>query len=140
MRDRERREFRSSSWPRQYGDGRGPDLSPIDRSQLARFRGDLGTDLHDAAADGAGFATDSVTALRAFVQQIRNGKAFDLPGDGVAIPVDGLTAALLRMDDRQGRVGRETAQLSPGPMAATEVPAVTLPFGVRQRFLDKSMT
>ena len=81
----------------------------------------------DPAVDGTGFATDSVAALRNFVRQIRNGQALILPGDSVRIPLDGLTAALLRMDDRQGRAGGETAVLDAGPVPAAKVPAAPLP-------------
>ncbi len=81
----------------------------------------------DPTVDGPGVATDSLAALRAFVEQIRNGKALALPGDDGTIPLDGLTAALLRIDDRQGRVGGETAILNPGAAPAAKVPAASLP-------------
>jgi Protein of unknown function (DUF1176) len=73
------------------------------------------------AVDGTTLATKSFIALRDLIEQIKNGKALTLAGNDARIPLDGLTAALLRMDDRQGRVGDETALLNPGPLPAAKV-------------------
>lgn len=73
-------------------------------------------------ADGTTVSTASLPALRALLGQIRDADAVALPG-GNAIPLAGLTAALLRMDERQGRVGTETALLNPGRAPAAQVPA-----------------
>jgi hypothetical protein len=60
-------------------------------------------------------------SVRAFVHRIRNGAALGLGGD-TTVPLDGLSAALLRMDAAQGRVGGVTALLNPGAKPASEVP------------------
>ncbi len=73
--------------------------------------------------DVQGFTTSSLAVVRNFVQQVRNGTALDLPGDDTTIPLDGLTAALRRMDERQGRVAGETAFLTPGTAPSEKVPA-----------------
>jgi Protein of unknown function (DUF1176) len=75
------------------------------------------------AADGADLTTDSPAAIRDFVTRIRNGKTLSLLDDDTIVPLDGFTAALLRMDERQGRLGGETALLNPGPARADKVPA-----------------
>jgi hypothetical protein len=64
---------------------------------------------------------EGLGAVRAFVQSVRNGVTLDL-GGGMAVPLDGLPAALLRMDQAQGRVGGVTALLDPGAKPASDVP------------------
>lgn len=71
--------------------------------------------------DGTTFVTEDEAAVRALVQAIRNGSEIELPGDK-AIPLDGFTAALRRMDARQGRTGTVTALLDTGPKPAQSVP------------------
>ncbi|WP_459674065.1 DUF1176 domain-containing protein [Acidisoma sp. 7E03] len=74
-----------------------------------------------SAEDGTTFVTEDEAAIRALVQAIRNGSEIELPGDK-AIPLDGFTAALRRMDARQGRTGTVTALLDTGPNPAQSVP------------------
>jgi hypothetical protein len=74
-------------------------------------------------ADSADLTTDSPSAIRDFVTRIRNGKTLSLLDNDAVVPLDGLSAALLRMDERQGRLGGETALLNPGPARADKVPA-----------------
>lgn len=61
-------------------------------------------------------------AARAFIQQIRNGNFLEFRGRNNRIPLAGLTAALLRMDERQGRLGTQTALIRAGKAAANRVP------------------
>jgi hypothetical protein len=77
----------------------------------------------ESGGDGSAFATSSPAVLRDFIERIRNGAALVLPGEDMTIPLDGLTAALRRMDDRQGRIGGATALLDLGPAPADQVPA-----------------
>lgn len=67
--------------------------------------------------DGTAFVSTDAAAIRALVQQIRNAPAITLPGD-TSIPLDGFTAAIRRMDARQGRTGGVTALLDTGPAPA----------------------
>lgn len=71
--------------------------------------------------DGSTLTTDDPAAIRALVARLRVGAM--LSAGGAEIPLDGITAALLRMDDRQGRVGGVTALIRPGPRPAGDVPA-----------------
>jgi hypothetical protein len=82
---------------------------------------------HLTSEDGETSATsDDPGAVRAIVQRLRNASTLTLGGD-VAVPLDGFAAAVLRLDDRQGRVGGVTALMRPGPLPAARVPAAPLP-------------
>lgn len=59
-----------------------------------------------------------------FVAQLCNANRVQV-GDAI-VPLSGLSAALLRMDDRQGRVGGATALIGMGPKAADLVPPAPL--------------
>jgi len=73
-----------------------------------------------ASADGETSATsDDLEAIRSLVQRLRNASKVTLGGH--EIPLDGFTAALLRADDRQGRIGGVTALLRAGPKASADV-------------------
>lgn len=77
-------------------------------------------------------ATLSVTqpaAVAAFVSRLRNGTKLQVGSDASAyVPLDGMVAALLRIDDRQGRIGGVTALIRKGPAPASQVPlAPSLP-------------
>jgi hypothetical protein len=72
--------------------------------------------------DFSTFSTDQPAAVDALIAQLRNARRLQL-GAHASIPLDGLVAALLRMDDRQGRVGGVTALIRKGPAPATKVPA-----------------
>ncbi|MEO9132411.1 MAG: DUF1176 domain-containing protein [Sphingomonas sp.] len=67
-------------------------------------------------------ATDDLGVIRAFVQTLRNGTKLTFGGDE-EIPLDGFAAAMLRMDERQGRLGGVTAVLRTGSLPASRVPA-----------------
>jgi len=60
-------------------------------------------------------------AIRALLGQLRQASTMSI-GDKAIINLSGLTAALLRIDDRQGRVGTETALVRKGPRPASAVP------------------
>jgi hypothetical protein len=72
--------------------------------------------------DGATLASRDPVAVRAMLKRLRVGKVLSL-GQGGRIPLDGLSAALLRIEVRQGRVGTLTAVIRSGAAAATTVPA-----------------
>ncbi|WP_423381928.1 DUF1176 domain-containing protein [Burkholderia sp. LMG 32019] len=79
-----------------------------------------------------GIATLSTTrpaAVAAFVSRLRNGTKLQFGEDASAyVPLDGMVAALLRVDDRQGRIGGTTALIRKGPAPASQVtPAPPLP-------------
>jgi hypothetical protein len=63
-----------------------------------------------------------------FLRKLANATSFKYRADGDehSIPLNGLKAALLAMDDNQGRVGGETALARPGPKPATAVPVAAL--------------
>lgn len=83
----------------------------------------LGAGWRSVTQDGVTtLSTDDATAIRAFVQAVRNGHEIELPGE-TAVPLDGLSAAMLKMDAIQGRVGTVTALLNQGAKPASEVPA-----------------
>ncbi|MGZ2747767.1 DUF1176 domain-containing protein [Burkholderia stagnalis] len=64
-------------------------------------------------------------AVAAFVSGLRNGAKLQAGSDASAyIPLDGMVAALLRIDTRQGRIGGVTALIRKGPAPASQA---TLP-------------
>ncbi|MCA8235370.1 DUF1176 domain-containing protein [Burkholderia cenocepacia] len=67
-------------------------------------------------------STTQPAAIAAFVSRLRNGKKLQIGSDASAyIPLDGMVAALLRIDDRQGRIGGVTALIRKGPAPASQV-------------------
>ena len=77
-------------------------------------------------SDGETLATsDDPGAVRAIVQRLRMASKLTLGGD-LSVPLDGFAAAVLRLDDRQGRVGGVTALLKTGPLPAARVPAAPI--------------
>ncbi|MCB8881945.1 DUF1176 domain-containing protein [Acidisoma cellulosilytica] len=71
--------------------------------------------------DGTSLTATGLGPVRALVNQIRNGAVLGL-GKTMTIPLDGIAAALLRMDAAQGRVGTVTALLDPGDKPASAAP------------------
>lgn len=72
-------------------------------------------------------ASRDQAAIRNFVGNLHQASNITIGADQV-VALDGLTAALLRMDDRQGRVGTQTALIRLGARPASVVPpAPTLP-------------
>lgn len=74
-----------------------------------------------SGADATRLASDHPEAVRSFVASLRNGATLTL-GQSAEVPLDGLTAALLRMDERQGRAGGVTAFVAGGQASANHVP------------------
>lgn len=68
--------------------------------------------------------TNDGPGIEAFLRQIREGQTITLEGGPGTISLAGLKAALLYIDDRQQRVGNETAWLEKGSVAARNVPPV----------------
>ena len=60
------------------------------------------------------------TAIKALFSQLRNAQMLMI-GDGAQVQLDGLAAAMLRLDDRQGRVGGVTSLARTGPLPASQV-------------------
>ena len=56
--------------------------------------------------------TVDADAIAAFLQRARNGHRLGFGAGSEGVPLDGLTAALMRIDDVQGRAGTSTALLS----------------------------
>jgi len=56
--------------------------------------------------------TDDADAIAAFLRQARNGHRLGFGAGPAGVPLDGLTAALMRIDDVQGRAGTSTALLA----------------------------
>ncbi|HTK01174.1 MAG TPA: DUF1176 domain-containing protein [Bordetella sp.] len=74
---------------------------------------------------GTTLTTDRADAVRALVARLRNGTRLSLGGKA-EVPLEGFAAAMLRVDDRQGRVGGVTALNKPGSAPAWRVPAALL--------------
>jgi hypothetical protein len=68
--------------------------------------------------------TRGLADAQAFVDAVRNGQSLRFgAGERDAIPLGGLSAALLLVDETQGRLGGTTALLRRGAAAASTVPA-----------------
>lgn len=72
--------------------------------------------------DGTIATTDDLRVIRALVLKLRNASKVTL-GEDDEVPLDGFAAAVLRLDDRQYRVGGVTALLKTGGAPASQVPA-----------------
>jgi hypothetical protein len=75
-------------------------------------------------------STRDLAAAQRFIDAIRNGSRLHAAGDGEDAPISlrGLSAALLFIDDAQGRLGTRGALLRRGDAPETKVPAApTLP-------------
>lgn len=71
----------------------------------------------------ATLSTTRPAAVAAFVSRLRNGAKLALGSDASTyIPLDGMVAALLRIDERQGRAGGATALIRKGAAPASQVP------------------
>ncbi|MDT2019988.1 DUF1176 domain-containing protein [Methylocella sp. CPCC 101449] len=67
-------------------------------------------------------SSDRLPAIQAFVARLRNGSKLTL-ADGPQVPLDGFAAAMLRVDERQGRLDNVTALAKSGTTAAAQVPS-----------------
>ena len=69
------------------------------------------------------FSTKQPAAIASLTSQLRNGAKLQIADDENAfVPLDGMVAALLRIDDRQGRVSGVTALIRAGAEPASKVP------------------
>jgi len=75
-----------------------------------------------AADDETTASSSNLVTIRALVQRLRNASKVSLGGES-EVPLDGFAAAMLRLDERQGRLGGVTALFRPGPAPASQVPA-----------------
>lgn len=87
----------------------------------AAKRGGLGAGAWTGGGDQALVLRDPAGAA-AFLNGLRNADRLSL-GKAGTVSLDGMTAALLAMDDAQGRVGTTTALVRPGNKPASAVPA-----------------
>jgi hypothetical protein len=87
----------------------------------AAKRGGLGAGAWTGGGDQALMLRDPAGAT-AFLNDLRNADGLGL-GKAGTVSLDGMTAALLAMDDAQGRVGTTTALVRPGNKPASAVPA-----------------
>jgi hypothetical protein len=78
--------------------------------------------------ENRGASIDDVDAL-SFVREMRDAKAVSWSGKGRGsrVPLRGLAAVLIAMDEAQGRIGNVSALGRPGPRSATTTPAPVLP-------------
>lgn len=77
----------------------------------------------DASHEGAGYSSDSLIKIQAFLQLITNASSLSVSDDsdeGTALA--GLNDALMFIDERQGRVHNRTALAQPGEGLAGDVP------------------
>jgi hypothetical protein len=75
----------------------------------------------DASDDSTTVSSDSLPAIRQLVARLRDASKVTLGGDA-EVSLDGFAAAILRLDDRQGRIGGVTAVAKAGPLPAARVP------------------
>jgi hypothetical protein len=76
----------------------------------------------DSADGETSLVATDLAASQALVRRLANGAKVTLGAAG-EIPLDGFAAAMLRLDERQGRIGGVTALLKLGPAPASQVPA-----------------
>jgi hypothetical protein len=74
------------------------------------------------SSDGeTSLTTSDLDAARALVQRLRIGTKVTLGAAG-EVPLEGFTATMLKLDERQGRVGTVTALVKVGPIPVSHVP------------------
>lgn len=82
---------------------------------------------HDADSYPYRLATDDATVVTAWVEAARDGRAISFgdpaAADALKVSLAGLSAALLAVDDVQGRVGTVTAWRHQGVASASSVPS-----------------
>jgi len=71
--------------------------------------------------DATILTTDDLSAIQILVARLRSGAVLAL--GNAEIPLDGFSAAMLRMDDRQGRIDGTSALFRRGGKSASAVPA-----------------
>ncbi|RUM19358.1 DUF1176 domain-containing protein [Rhizobium vallis] len=85
-------------------------------------------------------STSDPAAVREFLSDLRNDAKIEVGDDKAVIPLDGMVAALLHMDDRQGRVGGVTALIKAGNASASKVPAAPALPVVHRRKIEISLS
>ncbi|WP_170842055.1 DUF1176 domain-containing protein [Sphingomonas gellani] len=77
---------------------------------------------YTSSSDGSSITSSDFTAIRALIRKLRNATHVTM-GSEEAIPLAGFSAAMLRLEDRQGRIDGVTALLKSGSRPASSVPA-----------------
>jgi hypothetical protein len=75
----------------------------------------------DAAKEETTLSSDDLPAIRQLVARLRSATTMTL-GSDAEVSLDGFAAAVLRLDDRQGRVGGVTALSRAGSLPASRIP------------------
>jgi hypothetical protein len=75
----------------------------------------------DASKDETTLSSASPPAIRQLIARLRNATKVTLGGDA-EVSLDGFAAAVLRLDDRQGRIGGVTALVKVGSQPASRTP------------------
>ena len=92
------------------------------------------------SADGSTTASsDSLLAIRQLAAKLRFESKLTLGGQ-TEVSLDGFAAAVLRLDDRQGRIGGVTALARPGPLAASHIPSPPLLPPISYRPISANLT
>ncbi len=107
---------------------------------LSDFRAD-GVSLHFGSAwqltrdeNLTTISTSNPQAVMELLSALRNAAQLEVGADKAVIPLDGMVAALLHMDDRQGRLGNVTALIKRGAAPASSVAAApALPIVARRK-------
>lgn len=81
---------------------------------------------------GPAFSSDRLVAIQAFVARLRNGTKL-VVSEGADVPLDGFAAAMVRFDERQGRLEGVTALVKPGTAPASRVPPAPAQPTIRNR-------
>lgn len=77
----------------------------------------------DAQHDAAGYSSNSLVKIQAFLQLLSNASVLSLSEDtGEGTSLAGFIAALNFIDERQGRIHNRTALIAPGEGLANDVP------------------
>ncbi|WP_133254534.1 DUF1176 domain-containing protein [Paraburkholderia unamae] len=97
--------------------------------------------LTSSGSDGTVLSTHRIAAVEQMLTQLRNGTVLQVGEDKDAVvPLDGLVAALLRMDDRQGRIGGVTALVRKGATPASMVPPPPVLPRIPERKIDARLS
>lgn len=76
---------------------------------------------YTSSSDGSSVTSSDHAAIRRLIRKLRNATRVTM-GSEEAVPLAGFSAAMLRLDDRQGRIDGVTALLKSGSRPASSVP------------------
>lgn len=76
---------------------------------------------YTSSSDGSSITSSDFAAVRALIRKLRNATQVTMGGEQ-AVPLAGFSAAMLRLDDRQGRIDGVTALINSGSRPASAVP------------------